>query len=337
MNKKLRYGITKKDVAKLAKVSHMTVTRALRGGCIKKETKKKVLEACEKLGYNPNLLAYGLSTKKSLLIGVIVATLKHTYYPNLVNSIERTAEKNQYHIIAIDTSDEGNVNWESVSFLLGRKVDGLIISALISDNIVQKLKNIGLPIVLTDSDVKNYNFPFVGTEDIKGAEEAVSYLINLGHKKIAHLGGLKNSYTGKRRFIGYKKAFKKNNIQYNKNLVIFTNYHLDGGYEGTKKLIERGVKFSAIFAASDYVAIGSLAYLHEKGIKVPDDISVVGFTGDEIGEYTCPSLTTMAQPVEEMGKKAVEMILESGKKKTNEVQKIFLPSKLIIRNSCVEK
>ena len=157
-------------------------------------------------------------------------------------------------------------------------------------------------------------------------------MLSLGHKKIAHLAGVKGIYTAERRLLGYKKAIMDGGMPYQPKLVSFTDYRLEGGYNAAANIIEKGLGITAIFAANDYIGIGALSYLLKKGFKIPEDISIIGFAGDDICEYTTPPLTTMVQPIEEIGEIAVEYLI--GIKKMEEKVDILLPARLKIRDSC---
>jgi len=324
-------------VAELAGISHMTVSRVLNNSpYVKKETRQKVLAACRKLNYRPNLIATALRSKKSGAIGVIVPTFQHTFYARLLNSIEKKCRKTGYHIITIQGQHKDQqtfITQNELEFLLARQVDGLLIDLRLDDDILKRLKKESIPTVFVDVPPKDNGFSFVGTADLDGGKNLTRYLLHLGHRQIAFLAGPKDAYTSERRLAGYRTALIEARINFDKNLVFYTNYTTGGGYEAAKRLLANSAPITAIIGANDYIAIGALSALAENGIKVPQKISVAGFTGDEIGAFTVPPLTTMGQPIEEIGRKAIEILLALIKDPRRPTERILLPATLLKRSS----
>ncbi len=324
------------DVAKLAGVSDMTVHRVLSNHpYVRESTRRKVLEACSALNYRPNLLASSLRTKKSYALGLIVAPLKVTYFARLVDSVEVAASDFSYHtiVVQLQKGSSAKKQKEELEFLLQRQIDGLIVATVVDPEVSEYLLSESIPVISTEDPIKG--FSWIGSADLQGAYEAVSHLIRLGHKKIAHLAGnYPLSYTSKQRLEGYKHALTDAGIDFSQELIVHEGWTQEDGYSGVLKLLDNGIKFSAIFAANDYVAVGAMLALYEKGIKIPDDVSIIGFAGDSLGQWSIPPLSTVYQPIEEVGREAVELILKqcnSGRKKQ---VKISYPTKLILRSSC---
>lgn len=315
----------------------MTVTRVLANfPHVSQKTRKKVLQACQTINYRPNIIASSLRSNKSLALGVIVPTFKHTFYARFLNQVEEECKKAGYHIIVVQGRKTDNLislEWADLEFLLARQIEGLLIDLELPFDILRKLKKEKIPLVFIDVPPANYNFPFVGTADFEGGKEITSYLIKRGHRKIVFLAGLPGHYTSERRLEGYKSALSENNIGFSKKLVEYTDYSSEGSYLSTVKMLSKKIKFTAIVGANDYVAIGALSALNQRNIKVPDEISVVGFTGDEIGAYTIPPLTTMVQPIEKIGIKAVNIILANIQDRKRPSERILLSPTLLERQS----
>ncbi|MFH0797087.1 MAG: LacI family DNA-binding transcriptional regulator [Candidatus Omnitrophota bacterium] len=332
-----RSAITKTEVAKLAGVSHMTVSRVLNNfPYVTSATRKKVRSACRKLKYRPNLIAASLRSKKSRAIGVIVPNFRHPFYARFLDAVEDACHSAGYHIIVIQGKchdHQSRITWQDFEFLLARQIEGLLIDLPLNKTIYSRLKKEKVPTIFVDLPPKDNRFSFIGTADFDGAREMTRHLIKLGHRKIAFLAGPEEAYTSQERLAGYKTALLNARINYNSELVLHTNYETDGGYEATKKLLSSRITFTAIFSANDPIAIGVLAALQKKSIQVPGKISVAGFTGDEIGAYTHPPLTTMVQPIEEIGRKAVEGLLVRIANPKKPVEKILLPATLLERSS----
>jgi len=328
---------TKMDVSRIAGVSHMSITRVLRGfPHVSEKVREKVLKACRKLNYRPNLAASSLRGKKSHALGVIVPSFKHAYYARFLSRVEEECQKADYHVIAIQRRHQSScprIAWSDIEFLLMRRVDGLLIDSELSLDIMKKLHQEDIPVVLVDMLPKDRRFSFVGTADFKGMRILARYLIDAGHRDIAFLAGPLGHYTSEQRLAGYKKALSENRIPFSEALVRHTDYNLEGGRLAAIELLSEKRSFTAMIGANDYVAIGALSACNQKGIKVPDDISIAGFTGDEIGAYTMPPLTTMEQPIEEIALKATEILFARIKNPRRPTERILLPARLMERRS----
>lgn len=301
--------ITKIDVARLTGVSHMTVTRVMHDSpLVVAATRKKVLAACRRLNYRPNLIARSLRMHKSHVLGVIVPTLRHSYYARLISAIEADLKKLGYHILVTQVKDM-DLSSDHFSFLAGQRVEGIFVFAGLRDrSVFDYLRSTNIPVVFLDNPGQKGTV-FIGTDDYQGALNATNHLLDLGHKRIAHLAGKADVYTAQQRLAGYLAALKAHGIKSRKEDIIFTNYGLDGGYQAAEKLFQSGKKYTSVFCANDYIAVGLLSWAYNHGIKVPEQISVIGFTGDEIGAYSTPPLTTMVQHTDTIGAEAVKHIL----------------------------
>lgn len=331
--------ITKKEVAERAGVSHMTVTRVLNNhSYVTDSARARVMEACLELNYRPNRIASSLRSKKSFAIGVVVPTFRHTFYSRFLDSVEREASVNDYHIITVQTRRQKeklrNLDWKQLEFLLARQIDGLImIDSFPSADIIKKLKEEKLPVVFADVPPEDDGFPFVGTADFKGGKIITDYLINKGHKSIAFIGGHAGHYTSEQRLKGCKYSMKENRIPLRDELVLNTDYTTEGGGKAAETLLKSGKRFTAVACANDYIAIGALSAFHSAGVKVPDKVSVAGFTGDEICAFTVPPLTTMVQPIEKIGRKSVEMLLARIEHPERPVERVLIDAELCERES----
>jgi DNA-binding LacI/PurR family transcriptional regulator len=321
------------DVAKLAGVSDMTVHRVLQEHPhVREDTRRRVMEACAALNYRSNLAASSLRTKKSYALGLVCPELLHTYYVRLLNGAQKTASELGYHLIVVQlgTDTDPQQRMDEMEFLLQRQVDGLIISTELDPQMTAYLANESCPVITTEYLVDG--LPFVGSDDLPGAKEAVDYLISLGHTRIAHLAGSLRPRSGGQRLQGYRQALIDTGIGVDEELVFDTDYRQLGGYRATTTLLDSGSDFSAIFAANDYVAVGAMLALYDRGLSVPDDVSVVGFAGDQVGEWTTPPLTTVKQPVEEVGSEAVKLLTAHA----DAPVEVLLPTELVVRRSCAK-
>lgn len=337
MNKILLHIPTKKDVARLAGVSHMTVSRVLSNYThVSTECRRKVWEACRKLKYRQNNIAATLRTGKSNILGVVVPTFKHVFYARLLNQVETECLRAGYHMITIHGT-MGNtgepITWAELDFLLTRRIDALLVAVYLSPEVVKKLKSERIPVVFVDIPPSDHRFPFIGVDNFGGMAELTRYLIQMGHRDIAFLAGYTSSYTSRQRLAGYKAALGEAGVRADDKLIRFTNYSWDGGYKAAQDLIAKDARFSALLGANDYIAMGAMAALSQHNIRIPDQVSVGGFAGDDASEYAIPPLTTMFQPIETIASMAVEILLEIIRGKPHPNKRIILPVSLIKRSS----
>ncbi len=327
------------DIAKKLKISASTVSRALNDHPdIKKETKDLVKNTAKKLNYFPNPIARSLKNKRSNVIGVIVPEIKHDFFSSAISGIEEVAYHSGYIILVCQSNESYEREVVNTNALMQQRVAGLIVS--ISQNTrngdhFKRLINTGTPLVFFDRACSDISANKVIIDDIKSAFNAVSYLIETGHKKIAHFSGPKVLEICEQRLKGYKNALKKANIPFDNKLIRFGGLHESDGYNSMDALLKENITPDSIFAVNDPVAIGAFQRIKEAGLKIPEDIAIVGFSNNKITSLVEPSITTVDQPSFEMGKKAAEILIEMiENEETMKTKKtIVLKTKLIIRNS----
>jgi len=329
--------VTKRDVAKLAGVSHMTVTRVLAGAtCVSPSTRRRVLWACQELRYRPNIAASSLRTRRSHAIGVVVPNLEHTFFARLVNVTENLCTRAGYHTIMIQRrfrNGRSSFRWPDFEFLLGRQIDGLLIYSNVPNTMRTRLKRERVPMVFVEAEPGDPELPFVCTDSVDGSRRITEHLIEAGHRRIAYLAGPENHPNGRRRVEGFRAAMDRAGLEIPPNWIRHTNYNMDGGREAMRELLAAKLGFTAVACASDYVAIGAMSACHEQGVAVPEDVSITGFTGDPIGEYTTPPLTTMSQPVQRVSRRALEILLEMIAGSTETAPHVLESAELVVRRS----
>ncbi|MCX7694801.1 MAG: LacI family transcriptional regulator [Caloramator sp.] len=304
---------TIKDVAKKANVGVGTVSRVINNHpSVSENIRKRVLEAIEELDYKPNAIARSLKINSTKTIGVIIPDISSAFYPEIVRGIEDVAKDYNYTIILFNTDLKLLKEKDALNIIKEKKADGILfISNTVSKNLKKELKKVGIPIVLVSTKDEEGEFHNVIIDNEIAAYEAVRYLIKLGHKRIAMIAGMKNDpNAGIPRLEGYKRALKESNIEFDENLIFYGNYKFKSGYEAMKNIIKLKDKPTAIFAASDTMAVGAASCAMQMGFKIPEDISIVGFDGIELAEYFYPSITTIKQPRYDMGRKGMETLLK---------------------------
>lgn len=328
--------LTIEDIANIANVSKATISYVIneKPG-VSKEVRQKVKKIIEEYNYVPNSAARGLAGEKTHFIGLVIPDISDIFYANIIRGVEKTSNKLGFFLNLLTTHAQAEREQQVIKLFNKSMVDGLIVMAYyLKDKYIDILTESGIPFVFIDYPPKNEEIYSVLVDNESGAFEATEYLISLGHKKIAFLEGSKVAWDSKARFEGYLKALKAHSLEFNPNLVENGNFTKEEGYLATKSLLAKKEKFTAIFSANDQMAIGAIRALKEAGLKVPDDISIFGFDNIEASSIIEPPLTTVSQPIYEMGKKSVEVLVKLINKEEVKEKKIMLKTKLIERHSC---
>lgn len=330
--------ITLKELAKKAGVHESTVSRALAGSnLVNDETKKGILKIAQRYNYRPNALAQGLSRKKTNMIGLIVPDFMSSFYPQIIQGVEDCCVSKQYRLIF----GKSDFDYEKERYYLNSfcewRVDGIILCTFqIKKNLsyLEEIKRSKTPIVFVETyhDYTLEDYHIVQVDNHYGGYLATDYLIKSGHKDIAFLT---DHVTTEERYLGYRSALKENRIKFNPKLVRKTKIrHEAGGYKACKELLSRNIKFSALFAVNDLMAIGAMRALGESGHKIPKDISVVGYDDITVSSYMDVSLTTICQAKEDLGRIGAEVLLSSIENPTSSYpHNIELKPKLVVRES----
>ena len=334
--------ITIKDIARLANVSHMTVSRALNNKPrIHSETRERILSIAKDLNYQPNFIARSLVMKRTKTLGLVITTIANPFYNELAQGIESTARGLGYNIILCCTNYDLSSEQQYIEVLRSKGVDGIILSsAHMEDRNVIGLAQEGFPIVMvnrrTYHPIVKEKVDYVGVDNLLGGFLAVEHLIKLGHKRIGVIGGSSDSSVGFERLEGGKKAFEA----YGLNQI--TDYFLDGdflkdsGYRGGKRFLNMMEPPTAVFATNDYMALGAYQAILEEGRKIPEEIAIVGFNDIEFTAMKGIELTTVGQKKFEMGALAVKTLVEKveGGEVKPPTKEIFLRPELIVRKTC---
>ncbi|MGQ9629854.1 MAG: LacI family DNA-binding transcriptional regulator [bacterium] len=338
MSKNIGIHVTIKDVAKRAGVSPSTASRVInRTVPVSEDKVKRVLNAAEELGYIPNATARSLRSRLSKVIGVILTDITNPFYPAVVKGIDDGARKNGYSITLYNTNYDPDQEERFLLLMIQNRVAGIIdITSRIEDRrVFDKIGN--TPIVFVDKPEMEFHRFAVMLDNVKGGFEATSYLIRLGHRRIAVISSpLKESLVVNDRFKGYLKALQQAGIEYDPRLVIDTipdGVYGDSDLEVILKLMQIESPPSAIFAFHDRLAIHAGQLLKRYGLRIPEDISLVGYDDIEGARFFDPPLTTVRQDQFSMGEKAVDLLLKQ-MSDPGRPEKILLEPKLIIRQSC---
>jgi LacI family transcriptional regulator len=330
---------TIKEIAKIAHVSGATVSRVINNSPhVKDETRKKVLETIEKLNYQPNSLARGMRLKKTNTIGLLLANTTNPFYAEIAQAVVDIASKYNYTVILCITNNDSQIQKKHIKILQQKKVDGfLFASVLLKDPPVRELIETGAPNVLFNRIFSsNENINYVVQDNELGTYMAVEHLIKNGHKRIAFINGYLNFSTFKQRLNGYLKALKEYNINYDKELVVAGGNNEEKAFEATQKLLSLEQLPTAIVCSNDSMALSSLEALNLSNLKVPEDISLMGFHDIDIAKHKLIQLSTVSinkYLMAEIATKSLIQIIEGDHSEATPIQ-IVLKPQLIIRKSC---
>lgn len=328
--------VTIYDVAREASVSMATVSRVVNNNPnVKPQTRKKVFEAIERLGYRPNAVARGLASKKTTTVGVVIPDISNAIFAEVARGIEDIANMYHYNIILCNADKKKDKEIRVINTLLEKQVDGLLfMGGAVTEDHIQAFKTSSVPIVLCATTDEGDNYPSVDIDHIGAAEDAVSTLIQNGHRHIAMISGtLQDASNGFARFQGYKNALEKAGIPFNEDLVRIGNYRYESGLEVTHHFLETQDKPTAIFAANDEMAIGAIHAIQDKGLRVPEDISVISVDNVRMASMVRPLLSTVAQPMYDIGAVSMRLLTKLMKKESVTNSRVILPHEVILRQS----
>lgn len=336
--------VTIKDVAREAGVSIATVSRIVnKQPGYGKATEAKVLAAIERLGYTPNALARGLVGRETKTIGVIMPKVSGLFAAKLLEGIDKEARKMGFSVFVSHTEVNEQHALQDLQVFREKQVDGVIyISEELTEPQEDLLLAMKIPVILVATRSTRVNFPYVKVDDEQAMYDGTTYLIDQGHKAIAFVGGLNaDAIAGIPRDRGFRKALLDGGLMVNEALMYYGNYQFESGIEGLKAFLVSGEPFTAIATVSDEAAIGVMSAAWRKGLSVPGDVSVIGYDNTKAAEMAIPPLTTISQPLDEMGMKAVEQLLtirkqdDYGFKLSDEAHplSITMPHQLILRNT----
>ncbi|GGI45282.1 LacI family transcriptional regulator [Paenibacillus marchantiophytorum] len=327
-----------KDVAKKAGVSVTTVSRVLNGEkYVKDELKLKVKHAIDELGYAPSHIARSLVRKKTDLIGVIVPDLTSSFYSTILSSIEETASLNDYNLLVCNIIEDIDKELKYLNVFKQMRVDGIIIMhEKLSDEIRSLLNKLEVPVIFSSVKPIDQKFISLIIDDYQAAYDATNYLIELGHERIAFIGGdMRDITSGQNRYVGYRNALTNNHVKIIYDYIKFGDYKMQKGYDLMKEILACEPRPTAVFAVSDDMAVGAMNCVHDHQLKVPDDISIIGFDGSQLTELVRPRLTSMEQPIHEMGKLTVETLIQLIEDQEGSPEEdLILGHKLVVRDSC---
>jgi DNA-binding LacI/PurR family transcriptional regulator len=304
--------ISIKDIARAARVSHPTVSRALRySPLVNQETAERIRQIASRMGYWPNAVARGLVTKKTGTIGVVVTTIADPFIGEVVSGVEEIANDHGYSVFLANSNADPAREIKVVQSFQERRVDGILVAASrVGALYVPLLSQLKVPIVLINNQHPDEFVHSVVIDNVPASVKAVQHLIQLGHQRIAYMGDQFGFHSDTERFAGYRQALALADYPFLPELVVHGDGKPEGGEQAMEKLLALPVRPTAVFCYNDMSAIGALRRIRVHGLRVPDNISLVGFDDLFIASYTDPPLTTVRQPKQPMGRMAMEIMLK---------------------------
>jgi DNA-binding LacI/PurR family transcriptional regulator len=300
-----------KDVAKLSGVSVSTVSRVInRGADVDNRTRDRVLAAIAKLEYKPNLLAKGLRGKKGNIIGLIVPEILDHAFVSIVDSTIDTAHENGYNVIVGSTHNDPDLEEKFIDDLLRRNVNGIVFSRVSDESrVLKKIQKMNVPIVIIDRALEKEGIPSVVLDNYEAGRLSAQHLVELGHREVRCVTGSLKISLCRDRLRGFKDVLRENGLECPDADTVEGDFKFKSGMDAVDRFCEDGKRFSAVWAQNDMMALGIIKRCLTKGMRIPEEVSVVGMDDISICEYIAPSLTTIHYPFKEMCEKAFELIV----------------------------
>jgi len=332
--------LTMQDIAKLAGVSKATVSRSIHSPhLVRPEKRERIRKIIESHHYVYDAIAGDLSRKRSSVIGLIIPTIKSSIFASSTHGIQEHARQNGFSILIGNSNYDSDSEAALVKLFQQRRVAGLILTGVTTGvkDLLDELGRSGIPCVVTWESVENDSISYVGFDNFKAAFTMTEYLIRLKHRRIGLIIGPYHRVERVRlRLEGYRAALESHGIPFDPSLVMERGYTLMEGKEAMGRLLSNPERPTAVFAASDVLAMGALAAARERGVRVPEEVSVAGFDDIDFAAYCVPPLTTIRVPAYEMGQLAVKVLLDLIRGDPGQVRQYCLDTDLIIRSSCDE-
>ena len=328
-------AVTIKDIARYAEVSVSTVSRVLNGKPdVNEETKTRINKAIKKLGYSPNSIARGLVMRRTNVIGFIIPDITNPNFPELARGIIEQADAYGYSVIFFDTNHDNKVEKKAIKLLRSNQVDGIIVSFTESNQEeLIKLKEENFPSVQVYRKSPHPILPTIAIDNVTSAYNAVSHLLSLGHTRIGHITTGEKTLSGLERMQGYKRAMQEAGIMVENRWIQICDHSAEEGEKAADKLLDAAPSITAIFSSHDLMAIGAYQSIYGRGLRIPDDISIVGHDDIEIAKFVHPKLTTIKTYKKNLGRAAVDLLIEEMQRLSPVRREEVFQTKLIVRES----
>jgi len=332
---------TIKDIARLTGLGLATISSYLNGGNVRKENREKIEAAIKELNFEVNEVARGLKTKKTKTIGVVIPELNNKFCTDIITVMEDILRNHGYATIVCDCRTDRELEKKAVEFLYRKRVDGIINMPVGCDGShLDCFRKAGVPVVMIDRKINGVDCDYVLVDNLAAAKNAVSSLIAAGHSRIGMIGGPQDVYTAQERLLGYKLALIEAGIVPDEGLIEQGDYTINSGVHSIERLIKNNKDMTAVFVANYEMTMGAVIGLNELGVRIPDDISFIGFDSEEFARACRPRLTIVSQPTADIGKKVAEIILsriEAPKDASEAAYKLIKLQTRLVEGSSVKR
>ncbi|SFB36941.1 transcriptional regulator, LacI family [Lentibacillus halodurans] len=327
--------VTIYDVAREANVSMATVSRVVNGNPnVKPVTRKKVLATIQELGYRPNAVARGLASKRTTTVGAIIPDISSIFFAELARGIEDIATMYKYNIILSNSDQNKDKELQLINAMLEKQVDGILfMGGDITNEHVDQFHTSSVPVVVAATNDETNTIPSVNIDYEAAAFEATSFLLDKGNVNIAFISGVDDTLINQQKYDGYVRAFKEKSVRLNDEYILTGDYSYDSGIEAVNQLLEMNDRPTAVFVASDEMALGVIHGAQDKGYQVPDDLEVFGFDNTRLATMVRPTLSTIVQPMYDIGAVAMRLLTKYMNKEDVEEKKVVLPHRIVERDS----
>lgn len=318
-----------KDIARKTGLGLATISSYFNGGNVREKNRKKIEEAIEELHYEVNEVARGLKTNATRTVGVVIPELNNVFCAEIITEMEDILRGHGYATIVCDCRTDRMLEQEAVDFLSRKRVDGIINMPVDTEGRhLKKFLKTGKPVVLIDRKIQGAACDSVLVDNEKAAEDAMELFFKNGHRKVGIIGGPQEISTAQERVRGYKKAYEKNGISLEESLICREDYTIQGGVRGLEKLVKTNPRMTAVFVTNYEMTMGAVIGLNELGMRVPEEISVIGFDNLQFARACSPKLTIVAQPTVEIAREAAGLMLKRLESRTGESPAEYCEEKL---------
>ena len=301
---------TMKDIARRTGLGLATISSYFNGGHVREKYRIKIEEAIEELHYEVNEVARGLKTNATRTIGVVIPELNNTFCAEIITGMEDVLRSHGYATIVCDCRTDKKLEREAVEFLIRRRVDGIINMPVDEEgNHLKRFQKMGKPIVLIDRKIQGIDCDSVLVDNKKAAEDAVRYFIGRGHRNIGIIGGPEEVFTAQERMAGYYKALESAGIPVRESLIWHGDYTIQGGVRGLEELVQNNPEMTAVFVTNYEMTMGAMIGVNELGIRIPEQLSMIGFDNLQFARACNPKLTIVAQPTDGIAREVAKVML----------------------------
>ena len=301
---------TMKDIARRTGLGLATISSYFNGGNVREKNRIKIEEAIEELHYEVNEVARGLKTNATKTIGVVIPELNNTFCAEIITGMEDVLRSHGYATIVCDCRTDKKLEREAVEFLIRRRVDGIINMPVDEEgNHLKRFQKMGKPIVLIDRKIQGIDCDSVLVDNKKAAEDAVRYFIGRGHRNIGIIGGPEEVFTAQERMAGYYKALESAGIPVRESLIWHGDYTIQGGVRGLEELVQNNPEMTAVFVTNYEMTMGAMIGVNELGIRIPEQLSMIGFDNLQFARACNPKLTIVAQPTDGIAREVAKVML----------------------------